>query len=194
MINIRKTRALRTPHGELLPVTADLEEVDAWMAKDGILATDGSAGGWISTDAEYDDFELSLEFRISEGGNSGVFIRAPRQGDPAYTGMEIQILDDYAQKYADLKSWQYTASLYGVVPAKPGFSMAANQWQKMYVVCDGPIIKISLNGELVVDTNLIDHMWLEKHHPGLKRRGGFIGFQAHGSRVEYKNITIKELK
>ncbi|NOX87429.1 MAG: DUF1080 domain-containing protein, partial [Calditrichaeota bacterium] len=87
---------------------------ESWRVKDGILYTSGKGGGWISTVKEFGDFKLSLEFRVPAGGNSGVFIRAPHSGDPAYTGMEIQVLDDYAPVYANLKPWQYTGSIYGV--------------------------------------------------------------------------------
>jgi HEAT repeat protein len=167
---------------------------NSWQVRDGILSTDGSGGGWLSSDAQYDDFELTLEFRVSPGGNSGVFLRAPHEGDPAYTGMEIQILDDYAEKYANLKPWQYTASLYGVQAAKPGNSYRANQWQKIKIVCDGPEIHIELNNKTVIETNIIDHMWQTDTHPGLKRRHGFLGLQAHGSKVEFKNIQLRELR
>jgi HEAT repeat protein len=169
-------------------------DINSWHVSDSILFTDGSSGGWLSTKCQYEDFELMFEFRVSPGGNSGIFIRAPHHGDPAYTGMEIQVLDDYAEQYANLKSWQYTGSLYGVEPAKSGSSYKANQWQKMKITCDGPDIKISLNGTRIIDTNLTDYMWQEDNHPGLKRRMGFIGLQAHGSKVEYKNINIKVLR
>jgi len=167
---------------------------NSWQVEDNVLSTDGSGGGWLSTEAIYDDFELTIEFRVSPGGNSGIFLRAPHQGDPAYTGMEIQILDDYAEKYANLKPWQYTASIYGVQAAKPGNSYKSNQWQKIKIVCDGPAIQIELNNNTVIETNIIDHMWQTDTHPGLKRRSGFLGLQAHGSKVEFKNINIKELR
>ncbi len=169
-------------------------DINSWHVSDSILFTDGFSGGWLSSERQYEDFELTFEFRVSPGGNSGIFIRAPHQGDPAYSGIEIQVLDDYAEKYANLKSWQYTGSLYGVVSAKSGSSYKANQWQKMKIICDGPDIKVSLNGTGIIDANLIDHMWQEDSHPGLKRRMGFIGLQAHGSKVEYKNIIIKVLQ
>ena len=108
--------------------------------------------------------------------------------------MEIQILDDYADKYANLKPWQYTASVYGVQAARPGNSYKANQWQKIKIVCDGPEIYVELNSNKVTDTNIIDHMWQAKKHPGLKRRSGYLGLQAHGSKVEFRNIYLKELR
>jgi hypothetical protein len=165
-----------------------------WRVVDGILNIDSAGQGWLSTEQQYSDFELSLDFRVSPGGNSGIFLRAPHEGDPAYTGIEVQILDDYAEKYSNLKSWQYTASLYGVEAAVPGVSKPANQWQSMKIICNGPKIQVILNEKTVIDTNIVDHMWQTSRHPGLKRRTGFIGLQAHGSKVEYKNIQLKELQ
>src|SRR5262249_26030526 len=66
----------------------------SWGADKGVLFVKGGGGGWLMTDKEYGDFELRLEFKVPKGGNSGVALRSPLKGDPAYTGMEIQILDD----------------------------------------------------------------------------------------------------
>ena len=165
----------------------------SWQVKDSILYTDGHGGGWISTVAEYADFILNLEFRVSEGGNSGVFLRAPHQGDPAYTGMEIQILDDYSEQYADLQKWQYTGSVYGLQAPFQRTSKKADVWQIMNIVCIGPEVKVSLNDIPVINANLIDFMHQEKEHPGIKRRTGYIGLQNHGTRIEFRNIFLTEV-
>ena len=166
----------------------------AWKAKDGILFTEGEGGGWLSTTQEYGDFKLELEFRVPKGGNSGIFLRAPHHGDPAYTGMEVQILDDYAHKYANLKPWQYTGSVYGVQAPSERITKRAGEWQKMVVTCNGPRVSVILNGKKIVDTNLIQYMDKTKRHPGLKRRKGCIGLQNHSTKIEYKNIFITELQ
>jgi HEAT repeat protein len=165
-----------------------------WQVTDGILTTIGEGGGWLSTAGQYGDFQLDLDFRLSEGGNSGVFIRSPRQGDPAYSGMEIQVLDDYAPVYANLKPWQYTGSIYGVQGPSLRAARKHDEWQHMQIVADGPRVIVRLNEQLIVDADLIAHMDQEVTHPGLKRLSGFIGFQSHTSRVEYRNITIRELR
>jgi len=167
---------------------------DSWGVENGILFTTGKGGGWLSTKREFSDFKLTLEFRVPPGGNSGVFIRAPQQGDPAYTGMEIQVLDDYAEQYAHLKPWQYTGSIYGVQAPSKRVTKAAGQWQKMVIICLGSKVTVELNGQLINQANLINFMHLESTHPGLKRRKGFIGLQNHTDRVEYRNIFIEELK
>jgi hypothetical protein len=164
----------------------------SWKVEKGILFTEGEGGGWLSTDKEYDNFKLELEFRLPSAGNSGVFIRSPHSGDPAYSGMEIQLLDDYAEKYKTLREWQYTGSIYGVQAPTSRKTKVAGEWQKIEIICDGPQITVILNGTKIIDTNLINHMYLEDSHPGLKRRKGFIGLQNHSTRVEYKDIKITE--
>ena len=127
------------------------------------------------------------------GGNSGVFIRAPHQGDPAYTGMEIQLLDDYSEKYKDLKEWQYTGSIYGLQAPQIKVSKKANEWQTMTIICQGPQIKVILNDKEIINASLVNFSYAEKNHPGIKRRKGYIGLQNHSSPVEFRHIRIKEL-
>src|SRR5699024_11691529 len=85
-------------------------EAGGWHADGGILYTKGGGekwkkgvgGGWLSTTETYDDFKLQLEYRLPEGGNSGVFLRAPHERDPAYQGWARQRRADDAQQYAEL--------------------------------------------------------------------------------------------
>ncbi|MDX1637035.1 MAG: family 16 glycoside hydrolase, partial [Balneolaceae bacterium] len=166
----------------------------SWQASNGTLVTDATGGGWISTREMYDNFKLKLEYRLPEGGNSGIFIRAPRKGNPAYQGMEIQLLDDYAAEYSDLDPWQYTASIYGVKAPSTRATKPAGEWQEMTIEADGPRVKVWVNGEMVINTNLVNHMTKVNEHPGLKRRKGYIGLQNHDTKVEFRNIRITEIK
>jgi hypothetical protein len=167
--------------------------IDSWGVEDGVLFTTGEEGGWLSTDREYGDFELQFEFRVPPDGNSGVFIRAPREGSPWIDGMEIQVLDDYAEQYAKLMPYQYCGSVYGVEPSKQRFTKEAGEWQTMAIRCQGPHVKITLNDTVVVDTDLTEHADKAAEHPGIERKKGFIGLQNHGSRLDYRNIRIREL-
>ena len=164
-----------------------------WHFENGVLYTDAEAGGWLSTTRPYDDFVLSLEFRIPPEGNSGVFIRAPHEGNPAYAGMEIQILDDYAERWSHLEPDQYAGSIYDVQAPSERASRKAGKWQKMVIVARGPRIGVMLNGRKVIDTNVTYYPYKLDTHPGLKRESGYIGLQSHGSRVEFRNIRIREL-
>jgi len=165
-----------------------------WKLEDGILYTAGGQGGWLSTQKEYDNFKLELDFRVPPGGNSGVFVRAPHEGNPAYQGMEIQILDDYAEQWANLRPSQYTGSIYDVQAPSKRATKKANEWQKMIIVCNGPRVQVTVNGTVILDTDVNEHADKLATHPGLKRTKGYIGLQDHGQRIDYRNIKITELK
>lgn len=165
----------------------------SWGADKGLLVVKGGGGGWLMTDKEYGNFELRLEFKVPKGGNSGVALRSPMKGDPAYTGMEIQILDD--PNYKGLQKWQHTGSIYGVVPASKVPTKPVGEWNSYKITCKDRKVTIELNGEKVVDADLDEHV--KKHaasHPGILRKTGHIGLQEHGGRVEFRNIYIKELR
>ncbi len=164
-----------------------------WQAADGILYCSGEGGGWLSTTKTYSNFELDLEFRVPADGNSGVFIRAPRDGNGAYVGMEIQVLDDAAPMYADLKPEQYTGSIYDVKAASPRVTKPAGEWQHMVILCEARHVKVTLNDKVIVDANLDDYPAKFAEHPGLKRTDGYIGLQNHGSRLDYRNLKIRTL-
>jgi hypothetical protein len=168
-------------------------EPGSWRFAKGVLWTAGDGGGWLSTVRQYDDFKLSLEFKIAEGGNSGVFIRAPHGGDPAYAGMEVQILDDYAEQHEGLAPGQFTGSIYDVQAPSERASKPAGQWQKMVIVCQGSLVKVVLNGRQIVDTDLTYFPYKYAAHPGLTRAAGYVGLQSHGSRVEFRDIRIEPL-
>lgn len=166
---------------------------DSWGAEDGLLFTTGAGGGWLSTTQQYANFELELEFRVPAGGNSGVFLRAPHQGNPAFAGLEIQVLDDDAPEYAQLKPTQYTGSVYDLAGAERGHTKPAGQWQSMRIVCQDRSVVVTLNGSEIVCANLDDYQNRHGDHPGLARRDGYLGLQNHGSRLEYRNLRIREL-
>jgi hypothetical protein len=154
-------------------------------------------GGKLMTEKEYSNFVFRFEFNVPPGGNNGVAIRAPLEGNAAYNGMEIQILDDTHEKYAGwLKDYQHHGSIYGVVPAKTGHRKPAGEWNSQEIMADGSHIKVTLNGHVIVDADLakIDKTMDEKEHPGLHNEKGYVGFLGHGDRIEFRNIRIKELK
>jgi hypothetical protein len=166
----------------------------SWKFEDGVLFTEADAGGWLSTKQQYSDFRMQLEFRISPGGNSGVFLRSPHKGDPAYEGLEIQLLDDYAQEYAGLRPAQYTGSIYDIQPPSERASKNAGQWQKMIIQCIGKKVTVDLNGKRIISANLEQYSDKLGSHPGLLRSEGFVGLQNHGSTVEFRNINIRKCK
>jgi 3-keto-disaccharide hydrolase len=166
-----------------------------YVVKNGILVCPADGGGNLFTQKEYSNFIFRFEFRLTPGANNGIGIRAPLNGDAAYVGMEIQILDNTAPQYAHLLPGQYHGSIYRVVPAKRGFLKPVGEWNHEEIHADGRHIRVTLNGTVIVDANLNDvtDPAVLKEHPGLARKTGHIGFLGHGSRVEFRNVRVKEL-
>ncbi len=164
-----------------------------WFVRDGELVTEGQGGGWISTSKTFDNFVLRLEYCLGPGGNSGVFLRSPRAGDPAYTGMEIQVLDDEDARYQNLQPFQYTGSIYGVVAAQRGHLKKPREWNRLEITADGPHVVVTLNGTVIVDADLTQHTDAAQQHPGLLRTAGYIGLQSHSDEVRFRNIAIHDL-
>jgi len=164
-----------------------------YLVQDGNLVCPKDGGGNLFTVREFENFVFRFEFRTEPAGNNGVGIRSPLSGDAAYQGMEIQILDTGYDK--PLKPTQYHGSIYDVVPAKRGFLKKAGEWNNEEITANGRRIQVKLNGTIIVDANLDDVKDPEvlKKHPGLARTKGHIGFLGHGSLVEFRNISVKEL-
>ena len=127
-------------------------EARNWGVKDGVLSGTGGKGAqWLATTDEYDDFDLSLEFKLPKNGNSGVFIRAPKVGTPYVDGMEIQLLDDYGEKWKNLKPAQFTGAIYAVEAPSRRVTRPAGQWQTMRILCAGRKCRVWVNGEQIIN-------------------------------------------
>jgi 3-keto-disaccharide hydrolase len=172
---------------------------EGYAIMEGSFVCQPKGGGNLYTEKEYGDFDLKFEFKLTPGANNGIGIRTPLEGDPAFVGMEIQVLDDNSDTYkGKLAAYQYHGSVYGVVPAKQGHLKPAGEWNSEEIIVQGKDIKVILNGETIVEANLdeaskggtID----KREHPGLKREKGFICFCGHGAEVWFRNLRIKELK
>ncbi|OJU24867.1 MAG: hypothetical protein BGN92_04870 [Sphingobacteriales bacterium 41-5] len=154
----------------------------------------------IYTEKEYSDFIMRFEFQLTPGANNGLGIRTPIEGDAAYVGMELQILDNEAEIYKDLKPYQYHGSVYGIIPSLRGYLKPVGEWNKQEVKAIGNRITITLNDKVILDgdiaqasknnTETADH----KAHPGLLNKSGHIGFLGHGSYLKFKNLRIKEVR
>jgi hypothetical protein len=167
-------------------------DVKGYVVENGTIVCKGDN---LCTAKQYANFVLRFEFRLPPGGNNGVGIRTPLQGIPAYVGMEIQILDDGAEKHKDLADYQFHGSIYGVVPAKRGHLKPVGQWNQEEIVADGSHIKVTLNGTVIVDADLskVDKTADHQEHPGLHNAKGYIGWLGHGDPVAFRSIRIKEL-
>ena len=153
-----------------------------------------SRSAWLATKEEFGNFELQREDNIPENGNSGVFIRAPKNGAPWVAGLEIQVLDDYGSKWKGLKPAQFTGSIYAVQAPSQRATKKAGEWQTMRIRCNGGQCCVWINGQCIIDVSLKKLAPKAKNVTGLKRTQGFIGLQNHASPVHFRNIQIKRLK
>ncbi len=181
----------------------DGKTLDGWVGNTSGYAVENGAivclpdGENIFTEDTYADFHLKFEFQLTPGSNNGIGIRTPKQGDAAFVGMEIQVLDDSDAKYANLKPWQFHGSIYGVVPAKRGHLKKVGEWNSQEIIAKGSHIQVILNGVTILDAN-IEKAATEgtidgKDHPGLRRQSGHIGFLGHGDKVSFRNLRIRKL-
>jgi hypothetical protein len=133
---------------------------------------------------QYGDFKLELEYKIPEGGNSGVFVRVKDKDDPVETGIEVQINDVYGKEELGPHD---CGGIIGTVGPDKNMAKPAGEWNKMIVTAVGKQLKVNLNGEQVVDVDL------EGTSRSDRPMVGYIGLQDHGLPLEFRNITIKEL-
>ena len=181
----------------------DGKSLDGWqgntggyVAEDGLLICNKKGGTLISND-EYADFHLKFEFKLTPGANNGIGIRTTLKGNPAYAGMEIQVLDDTAPKYKGLKPYQFHGSIYGVVPAKRGHLKPVGEWNEEEIICRGSHVVVKLNGATIVDADVTKVSTPKtidgQDHPGLKRKKGYVALCGHGAVIEFRNMRIKVL-
>ncbi|MBZ5857526.1 DUF1080 domain-containing protein [Flavihumibacter profundi] len=170
-----------------------------YVIEDGNIAVHPKGGGHgnLYTKDEYKDFIYRFEFKLTPGANNGIGLHAPLEGDAAYEGMEIQVLDNDADIYKNLQVYQYHGSVYGVIPAKRGFLKPVGEWNEEEIQLIGTKIKVTLNGTVITEGDIaeaskngtLDH----RDHPGLARTTGHIGFLGHGDTLYFRNIRVKDL-
>ena len=173
---------------------------DGWQAIDGEMVHVGG-GGDIVTDRVYQDFEMVMEWKVEEGGNSGVFIHANESAPRIFEGApEMQILDDAV--HADGQNPLTSAGAnYALHAAPRGVVRPAGEWNSIRIRVEGPRIQQWMNGQLIVDYERWTPEW-EALVAGSKfqqwpvygtYREGPIGLQDHGDRVYFRNIKAREL-
>jgi len=196
---VRRTRDLlawiREEHAKFKPLFngQDLEgwtkiEQGDWTVENGVLigrnginwtTNPEKTGSWLSTEKQYKDFRLELQFKISAGGNSGVFLRSLHERNPAFTGYEMQIHDGAGRP----PSKTGPGSLYDFAGPTKNTIRPAGQWNSATITAQGPKIRIELNGEKILEAI------------GTRSPAGYIGLQNHDdkSEVRFKNIRIEAL-
>jgi len=170
---------------------------DGYGVENNAIFCKPASGGKLVTEKEYENFVLRFEFLLTTNANNGIGIRCPANGDAAYNGMcELQVLDDGGDTYKTLKPYQYHGSIYGIVPCKRGSQKPVGKWNFQEIRVVGSRITVILNGDVITDadTAKIQEPFMDnKKHPGFRNTKGHLGFLGHGSRVDFRNIRIKEV-
>lgn len=176
-----------------------------WIIDDGAFHLSKGGGGDIVTDEVFGDFELTLEWKISEAGNSGIFYLV-NEDTAKYKAIymsapEYQVLDD--DKHPDGKYENHRAGAnYDLITPKPGCTKPVGQWNKTRIRVQNGKVEHWLNGDLVVIYTLWSDEWRSmvakskfKNWTGYgQSKTGRIGLQDHGDKVWYRNIKVKKLK
>lgn len=163
-----------------------------WSVKDGVVRCDGTLGncGFLRYQRKLTDFTLWLEYRMSKKCNSGVCLRTrvpyngrPDETLPSHTGFEVQILDDAGQPASKTSS----GSFYGLLAPRVNAARPAGEWNQLEITCQGPHIRVTLNGQVVQD---VDQTKVEAIRD--RPQSGFLSLQNHGHRIEFRNFRLKE--
>ncbi len=170
-------------------------DVSAWGVEDGELVTvKPGQGWWLRTDRMFRDFELKLDFWMPEGGNSGVGLRGSSNGDPAFTGFEVQILDTAGE---DPNEHNCGAVYEAIVPDAMAVKPHGN-WNSYHIKLVGDTLNVWLNGiQIHTDQKLDERGYYRAPDSKLplytRATTGYISIQDHGHPFRYRNIRIKDL-
>jgi hypothetical protein len=182
------------------------KEISGWKVFDGVLNNSGVGsdhGGDIITKVKYQNFELSIEWKLAPQSNSGIFYHVNEKiGTAIYeSGPEYQLIDD--KGWPDkLRDDQHSGANYGMHAPKNALVKDINEWNQTRIVVDGTHVQHYLNGVKVVDYQLWDNdwkllkekgKWKEYSYYGMSRKGP-IGLQDHGGLAQFRNIKIKVIK
>ncbi|MFB6135415.1 MAG: DUF1080 domain-containing protein [Halobacteriaceae archaeon] len=184
--------------GESLDGWGTVGDADSWSVADGCIVCGGGDGGYLHTERRFEDFDLEVEFEMTEGANSGVFVRWSDLSNPVHTGLELQILDT-AGEPQDRHS---CGALYDMVAPAADAARPPGEWNRMAVTCEGSTLRETLNGTRVVDADLsrwdtpgenpdgtenkFENAWAE-----MPRRG-HVGLQDHGDEVRFRSVRVRE--
>jgi len=172
-----------------------------WIISENCMVLTGRGGGDLITKKQYTNFDLKLEWKISEKGNSGIFIMADEKGKRIYShAPEIQILDN--ERHNDRKKPNHrSGSLYDMITSPAESHKIAGKWNQVRIVIKDKNLKVWQNGIVTAEVTIDSPKWKEllgkskfKSWSGFgKNTSGQIGLQDHGDKVSFKNLKIKAL-
>ncbi|HET7565600.1 MAG TPA: DUF1080 domain-containing protein [Gemmatimonadaceae bacterium] len=173
-----------------------------WSVVDGVLTKTGTTDDLITTD-KFSDFELDLDWKISHGGNAGIFYRATEEYDHIYwSAPEYQLLDD-ANHPDGRKRITSAGSDYALYPSPAGIVKPAGEWNSTRIIVKGAHVEHWLNGKKLLEYELWSPDWeakvkASKFAPWAdygRAKTGYIGLQGdHDGTLELRNIRIRELQ
>ncbi|MFK7743275.1 MAG: DUF1080 domain-containing protein [Planctomycetota bacterium] len=166
-------------------------DLDNYEVVAGAIRCRAGKGGNLFTKDAYGDFSVRLQFRLPSGGNNGLAMRYPGQGTPAYSGIELQVLENTADKYADLKPWQFHGSAYGLAAAQRGYLRPVGEWNFQEVTAIGTRYIVELNGFVVLDCDVAKLESNLKDHVGKDRVEGHFGLCGHNDPVEFRHLMVR---
>ncbi len=179
----------------------------SWKVVDGEIRLQREFDGkehnldYLWTKQQYGDFVLTLEFKIPERANSGVFLRTADLKDPVYTGIEVQVSNSYGRR--EWGKGNCAGAIYDCLEPSANPVYQPGTWNRYTITCEGPKIKVVLNDQEVIHMDL--DQWTQPHQnpDGSKNkfatplrnfaRTGYIGLQDHGREVAYRNVRVKRL-
>ena len=156
--------------------------------ENGVLVNENRRGV-VMVPGQFDDFEVSIDFRLSSGGNSGLGIRYGGTGDPAFTGLEIQMLDD--ESYKAITPDQRCGSIFRLAAARTGFYRRWPEWNTMAVSAIRDDLTVRMNGTVVVQTTRTALQGTNPRHAGLAAVSGAICLCPIAGRSEYRNFRVR---
>ncbi|GMV67285.1 MAG: hypothetical protein AMXMBFR75_30770 [Candidatus Hinthialibacteria bacterium] len=178
-----------TVEGNEIPVAQS-----SFSIKDGNLHCSGKGEDyWIVAPGTYGDVVLRLEYKVADHANSGVFMRVPKPGHPAFLGFEVQIMGDYGEDTSN----HSTGSIYDVLSPMRNMSKPSGEWNQYEITNQGTRLVVILNGFKVIDTDfasLTEPVGKFTMPYSEMPKQGWIGVQNHGGEISFRNIEIKELK
>ncbi len=180
---------------------------NAWVVEDGVITLKREFDGrehnldYLWTKEKYGNFVLELEFRVADRANSGVFLRTSDLKDPVYTGLEVQVSNSYGRD--KLTRGGTAGAIYDCVAPTKNAIKKPGEWNRYRITCRKNIVRVELNGQLVVDMDLDRWTDAKKNPDGSPNkfprplkdfaRSGHIGLQDHGRPVWYRKLRIKRL-
>ena len=186
--------------GQSLEGWATTGKPEGWTAEDGCIVCTVQGGKYLYTLEQYEIFVLSIDFKIAENTNSGIFFRWSDLNDPVHTGIEIQVFDSYGQEIPDTHT---CGAIYDMVAPSSNPSTPAGEWNNIIITSIPNSIAVEKNGVQIAEMDV--DQWKEpgKNADGSKNKfkyawkdmpqKGHIGLQDHGGKVWFRNLKIKQL-